>query len=408
MTPGELKFIPRKLWKKSSAARYQPAGGYFVTLNSQILDLNLLLDDYINQFNENSKSVYLPSGYVTLDEILSKAKSRKCIIKQYNCSKKDKLGILFHILNDSNSNFLVKLNLKMPKQFADPNIFKTEGLCKYFLKDFEHSNVVCCQDNFFNSFDLTQTLNEKGIYVFGTIRRQVIQRFFSDHLNGIGSYIEPKHSKKYTLKCFTHDGNHPVRKKTHVLIHNSSSKNAVIFISNSNSIMGKSSENTILDYYHISGGNYSRDLTDSKYKPRVEHMYNQKMGACDTFDVYVHRFSLRFLPLKTKYSWILKPVLNILEFQFINSYMIYKESHPSPDMDYRLFLLKISQGLVKNSVKAPLRPLRVRNQLFPRNFCRICKDNNPRKDSRTSQRCSKCGSGICRTHSETVCNPCLS
>ena len=133
MTPGELKFIPRKHWKKFTAAQYQPQGGFYVTSDARILDLNLLLDDFINQFNENSKSVYRPSGYVTLDEILSKAKSRKCIIKQYNCSKKDKLGILFHVLNDSDSNFLVKLNLKMPKQFADPNIFKTEGLCRFFL-----------------------------------------------------------------------------------------------------------------------------------------------------------------------------------------------------------------------------------------------------------------------------------
>ena len=116
---------------------------------------------------------------------------------------------------------------------------------------------------------------------------------------------------------------------------------------------------------------------------------------CDDFDVYVHRFSLRFLPLKNKYSWVLKPILNIIEFQFINSFMLYRESHPSPDMEFRFFLLKISQGFVKNSLKPTMTPLRVRgNELFPRNFCRVCKDVSPRKDCRTSKTCSKYGSVI--------------
>ena len=91
------------------------------------------------------------------------------------------------------------------------------------------------------------------------------------------------------------------------------------------------------------------------------------MGACDDFDEYVHRFSLRFLPLKNKYSWVLKPILNIIEFQFIKSFMLYRESHPSPDMDFRIFLLKISQGFVKNLVKPTMTPLRVRgNEMWIR------------------------------------------
>jgi len=47
-------------------------------------------------------------------------------------------------------------------------------------------------------------------------------------------------------------------------------------------------------------------------------------------------------------------------------------------------------------VKPTMTPLRVRgNELFPRNFCRVCKDVSPRKDCRTSKTCSKCGSGCC-------------
>ena len=101
--------------------------------------------------------------------------------------------------------------------------------------------MVLCQDNFFNSFDLMQYFNRKGIYCFGTIRRLVIQRYFSDHFNGIGVYIQPKHSRAHSLKCFTHGGNdHTARDKTHLMIHNSPGKNSVIFISNTNSMLGKS------------------------------------------------------------------------------------------------------------------------------------------------------------------------
>ena len=47
---------------------------------------------------------------------------------------------------------------------------------------------------------------------------------------------------------------------------------------------------------------------------------------------------------------------------------------------FRIFLLKIAQGLVKDSLKPVMTPLRVReNELFPRNVCIACKDANPNK-----------------------------
>ena len=140
-------------------------------------------------------------------------------------------------------------------------------------------------------------------------------------------------------------------------------------------------------------------------------MYNKKMGACDDFDVYVHRFSLRFLPLKNKYSWVLKPILNIIEFQFINSFIHCTLQRISFVSGYgvSIFSLKISQEFVKNSLKPTMTPLRVRgNELFPRNFCRVCKDVSPRKDCRTSKTCSKCGSGCCQSHSKIDCSRCFS
>ena len=410
LCPGEIKYIKKKAWKNSTAARYQPEGGFFTELDSDTLDLTLLFGDLIRQFNENSQSVYSSSGYVTLDEILSKAKSRKNLIKQYNQGKKDKVGILFHLLTDSNSNFCIRVNLKMPKQFTDPRIYRTEGLCKFFLEDFHGSHVTLCQDNFFNSFGLCEAFNNLGIYCFGTIRRQMIQRYFDDHLTGISSFIQPKHSKTHSIRCFTHKYENAT-KNIHCMVYNVPAKNSVLFLSNSNNIFGKTTDNICKDYRLFFGGNFSREFNSTNFRPIVADKYNQKMGSCDNFDVYVHRFSLRFIPMKNKLSWILKPVFSILEFQFINSFMLYREAHSSPDMDFRLYLLKISQGLVKNNVIPEMAPLRVRangsNFLFPRNFCQDCKSRRPSKDSRTSKKCAKCGSGCCRTHSETICRRCL-
>lgn len=181
-------------------------------------------------------------------------------------------------------------------------------------------------------------------------------------------------------------------------------------MSNSNNIVRKSTFNKNKDYRLFMGGNYSRDFSAPNFRPMIADIYNEKMGSCDNFDVYIHRFSLRFLPLRNRLAWILKPLFNNVEFQFLNSFFLYREAHPSPDLEFRLYLLKISQGLVKNSPKPGMTPLRVRgNELFPRNFCNDCKNQKiPNKDCRTSKKCSKCGSGCCRNHSKTVCDRCFS
>ena len=94
LSPEEIRYVPRRAWKKSAARAYEPFGGFFVDIPGRVLDLNLLFDRYIQNFNDCSRSVYSCNGKLTLDEILSKAKSRKNVIKQFNSGKKDRCGIL--------------------------------------------------------------------------------------------------------------------------------------------------------------------------------------------------------------------------------------------------------------------------------------------------------------------------
>ena len=115
LTPGALEYVPRQAWKRSSAAAHRPFGGYFVPLNGRVLDLNLLFDRYVTNFNNNSRSVYNSSGRLTIDEILSKSKSRNNDLKQYNASKRDRIGVLWHTMMDATSTFCVKVRIKCPK-----------------------------------------------------------------------------------------------------------------------------------------------------------------------------------------------------------------------------------------------------------------------------------------------------
>ena len=205
LCPGAIQYVPRQAWKKSSASNYQPFGGYFVNLNGRVLDLNLLFDRYVTDFNNNSRSVYNCSGTITLDEILSKSKSRKNPLKQYNASKRDRIGVLWHTLMDANSSFCVKVRIKFPKQFTQHHLFKTEGLVLDFLDDFRGSYARVCQDNFFNSYSLTSKLNAIGLYVHGTCRKQIISRHFADHPDGLNGFIDAKHKQNHRVRCFTHD-----------------------------------------------------------------------------------------------------------------------------------------------------------------------------------------------------------
>ena len=409
LTPGDISYVPRRAWRQSAARAFQPFGGFFVDIPGRVLDLNLLFDRYIQNFNECSRSVYFCNGKLTLDEILSKAKSRKNVIKQFNSGKKDKCGILWHVMCDGSSNFCVKVKLKLTKQFTQPELFKTENLCLDFLDDFRGTFVRVCQDNYFNSYGLCSKYNDLGIYVFGTCRKLVLQRHFSDHQDGLAAYIDSKHKQNHNVKGFTHhEYDHEVRGKIHIQIYNSPGRNSVIFISNSNDIFGKTGDIIEPDYRCFRGGNHSHELPSNNSRPCAALAYNSEMNSVDVFDQYIHRHNLRFIAMKHKLSWILKPLLSIIDFELLNTYFIQRESCDNPEPNYRKFLLKLAQGLLHDSIKPADPPLRVPGyENYTRNQCVECRENDPKKDSRTSKRCLKCSSYCCKNHSYTICKNCL-
>ena len=79
---------------------------------------------------------------------------------------------------------------------------------------------------------------------------------------------------------------------------------------------------------------------------------NDNMGGMDNYDVYLHTYTLRYIPLKHKLGWLVKPVLSVIDYQLLDCFFLRKEIRPCRKKpDYRYFILRVAQGVRTNSLK---------------------------------------------------------
>ena len=132
------------------------------------------------------------------------------------------------------------------------------------------------------------------------------------------------------------------------------------------------------------------------------------MGGMDNYDVYLHTYTLRYIPLKHKLGWLVKPVLSVIDYQLLYCFFLRKEIRPCRKKpDYRNFILRVAQGVRTNSLKRSTAPLRVRSRTFSRSKCKSCHDIDPYKDSRTSKYCDRCNSATCSNHAKILGRQCF-
>ena len=117
--------------------------------------------------------------------------------------------------------------------------------------------------------------------------------------------------------------------------------------------------------YDSKGGHFSRTFQDSISRPLSAKLYNDNMGSVDTFDSYLHTYTLRYIPLKNNLSWVCKPVLSIIDYQILNCFLLHREMHENPTC-YRKYLLRLAQGFCTQSMKRPSAPVRVGNRTISR------------------------------------------
>ena len=167
-------------------------------------------------------------------------------------------------------------------------------------------------------------------------------------------------------------------------------------------------DSSFTDHRKFLGGHFSRVLPEINSRPYTAKIYNDNMGSVDNFDVFLHKYTLRFIPLKHKLAWLLKPVLSVIDYQLLNCFFLRKEIRPTRErQDYRDFMLRVAQGFCANSLKPATAPLRVRNRTFSRSKCKSCHDISPYKDSRTSKYCDRCNSATCSNHAKILCRQCF-
>ena len=102
-------------------------------------------------------------------------------------------------------------------------------------------------------------------------------------------------------------------------------------------------------------------------------------------------------------SW--SPTLSILDYEFLNSFFIQRESNENDQSSYRTFLLKLAQGLVSDCIRDENEALGGQGN-SSRNMCAECKILGKR-NSRTRIYCIKCKSPCCKAHSDNICKQCI-
>ena len=129
-----------------------------------------LYDDFI----ENSKYVYQPHPYLTVDEQLLPSKNH-CNFLQFMASKPDKYGIKEWVLVDVKTKYCVNQFPYLGKDRSNdsnPSSTETMGskIVKQLIEPWENCGYHITADNFFTSAPLAKYLLEKNTTFLGTLR----------------------------------------------------------------------------------------------------------------------------------------------------------------------------------------------------------------------------------------------
>ena len=78
----------------------------------------------------------------------------------------------------------------------------------------------------------------------------------------------------------------------------------------------------------------------------------ERGGAAQSGFLLLGLFTLRYIPLKHKLGWLVKPVLFVIDYQLLDCFFLRKEIRPCRKKpDYRYFILRVAQGVRTNSLK---------------------------------------------------------
>ena len=99
--------------------------------------------------------------------------------------------------------------------------------------------------------------------------------------------------------------------------------------------------------------------------------------------------------------------MSVLDYEFLNNFLIQRENNRNAMPNYRIFLLKLVQGLIGDCLRPDNEPIRVGRKGTNSRIMWAEGNDIGKRDSRTRLLCVKCESAGCKTHSYSICKNCV-
>lgn len=340
--------------------------------------------DVWTKFIDNSKSLYTPSEFVTIDEQLLGFRG-KCPFRVYLQNKPDKYGLKVVMMNDAKTYYMLNAipyvgKLNLPNKEPIPSFY-----VRTLSEQIHGTNRNITVDNWFSSVPLFRTmLQDYNLTMVGTLRAnkpEIPPSFIAKKPQG-SSYFAFDSDKMLV------------------------------------SYSPKNNKNVLL----LSSMHMNKEIDADSNKPSVILFYNSTKGGTDSFDQLCHSYTVS----RRANRWPLRMWYGIMDQSGINAMILYNLRAENPKMRRRKFLMELSLSMIKPFLQAKLqlptlrrsirtsiseilglqndhqvRPIEQGNMLQRR--CNLC----PRtRDRKTKTRCSICHRHICDEHRSRHCSEC--
>ncbi|KAJ8881613.1 hypothetical protein PR048_018099 [Dryococelus australis] len=274
-----------------------------------------LVSDIWNRFISNSISSYKPGDDITVDEQLFLTKA-KCRFTQYMSSKPDKFGIKFWLAVDVDSKYILNGFLYLGKDEKWPSDQSlSEKIILRLVDPYIDTGRNITMDNFFTSVNLAEKLKARGTSVVGTVNRSR-----RDIPAGVKNAYLPLQD-------------------SFIMNHNDCTLTVY---------QGKVNKNVLV----LSNIHASVSIgVDKKRLPETISYYNSTKFGVDIAEQMARRYSTK----AASWRWPLQVFYNILDFDGINSWILFKETTGSSISHTDLIINvaeQLREGNLRNEKKA--------------------------------------------------------
>lgn len=339
-----------------------------------------------DRWNNNLKTLYTPSEFLTIDEQLIPFRGR-CPFRQYIPSKPAKYGIKMWFLCDSQNYYAYNTQVYVGRdRNCKPERNQGQRVVLDLCEGITDRNITC--DNFFTSYKLAEELQKKHMTIVGTIRKNRVE------IPPV--LVQLKRKPVYSTE-FVYEHKLPA-----ILISYVPKKNRSV---------------SLLSTYH----NKIEFEENEKQKPSIISFYNKTKFGVDLMDQMVGTYRCK----RKVNRWPMALFCNLLDVSACNAYIIYTAMFPewnnskaNANIRRRLYLVDVGNALVEAHMARRRRGPRFSSlsndpptsiiqhlpQTNKRGRCYVCTSKNNKNVFAT--RCDRCKNFLCNQHKFNMCSNC--